>query len=908
MHKRAASYPDGVPNATEVGDIGSRARSVRSSRSGRASHTKTALLHQILTAAAEASPTREAVRYEGRSLTYTELDEWSSRIARVLIARGIGTEDRVIVAMPRSIESIVSVWAIVKTGAAFVPVDPNYPAARIAHMLWDSKPQIGLTLSKLYHSLPESIPWLTLDGDEGEKLIQSFPAEPIAFEERIRPVRPAHAAWVIYTSGSTGTPKGVVVTHLGLTSLLAEQTKKYQVAPQSKTAHFASPSFDASLLELLLAVARGSTMVIVPPWVYGGDELNQILETEKVSHLFVTPSVLATLDPSRLSRVEVLAVGGEPLPKNLVSDWSRGRRLLNVYGPTETTITTNLSPPLCDSSGVSVGKPNPGMRAYILDRRMNPVPEGVTGELYLSGPQLARGYQGRSDQTSERFVADPFTGSGGRMYRTGDLARWTVDHSVEIRGRTDAQIKIRGFRIEPAEIDSVLGSHPDVQFSVTVPTNAPSGEVVIASYIKWASNTEARPAELKSFLRQQLPRHMVPSIFVELENIPLSPTGKIDKAALPAPIIPSPNYEPPRSPVEKAVASAFALTLGLERVGLDDDFFDLGGTSLLATKAISAIRLTTEFEVRVPWLIAEPNVKALAARITTENRVSPTSTSDSERMLERVVLLREGEGVPLFCVHPMSGLGWSYSRLASTLDHDGPIFGIQTVALDEEFPLPESIDDLAYEYAQWVRRLAPAGACHLLGWSLGGVIAHSMAVQLQRCEYEVATLTLLDSHLRTDPASSARNLAGEFEILGVPFKDGADSEQPPLQTSQALSMLAKSHQIELTTAQAARMLTMAARAASMINLHVPSIYLGDVLFFSASAGRIDPSEVLTQWAEYISGAIRHRPIPVHHNELTGISAVASIATPLSDWLDTGRRSCTRGRIDIPHSTANGTSK
>jgi len=249
----------------------------------------------------------------------------------------------------------------------------------------------------------------------------------------------------------------------------------------------------------------------------------------------------------------------------------------------------------------------------------------------------------------------------------------------------------------------------------------------------------------------------------------------------------------------------------------------------------------------------------------------------------------------------MSGLGWNYSLLASALEFDGPIFGIQTMALDEELPLPQTIDDLAREYVHQLRTRAPHGPCHLLGWSLGGVLAHSMAVQLQLCGYEVATLTLLDSHLRTDPAGIARDLADEFASLGVTFEYWTDPEKLPLQTSQALRRLARSHGIELTKVQVGRMFNMAARAASMINVHTPGIYRGDALFFSASAERADPHEVVGQWVEHISGTIRHRPVSVPHNELTGASAVASISTPLSDWLNSGRSLHNRARNDLAHS-------
>ncbi|MGW8654620.1 amino acid adenylation domain-containing protein, partial [Nocardia salmonicida] len=417
-------------------------------------------LRNLLTEAVAQNPVGPAVVFQGASVSYAEFDERSNRLARLLIAEGIGAEDLVAVAVPRSADSVLAAWAVAKTGAAFVPVDPTYPADRIAHMVTDSGSPLGLTVASVRDGLPDSARWLVLD----ELDPTTVDGGPIADAELVRVTTPEQPAYVIYTSGSTGVPKGVVVTHAGLANFGEEQAQRYALDTDTRALHFASPSFDASILELLLALARGGALVVVPPGVYGGDELSELIRTERVTHAFITPAALATFDPSGLDSLRVLVAGGEAVPADLVSKWAvplvdgTTRAFHNGYGPTETTIMTNISAALTPGELVTIGGPTRGMRSLILDAQLQPVPVGVAGELYLSGIQLARGYHARAGLTADRFVADPFV-AGERMYRTGDVVRWTADRTVEYVGRSDFQVKIRGFRIELGEIDSALASH-----------------------------------------------------------------------------------------------------------------------------------------------------------------------------------------------------------------------------------------------------------------------------------------------------------------------------------------------------------------------------------------------------------------------------------------------------------------
>ncbi|MBH0122855.1 AMP-binding protein, partial [Rhodococcus sp. CX] len=387
---------------------GGARRRTGSSRPARRRRTRALTLPQLLAAAVEMDPTATAVVLGDRRLTYGELDEQSSRLARVLIARGARPETFVALGLTRSIESVLAWWAVAKTGAAFVPMDPTYPADRIEHMVTDSGSRFGLTVTEHRDRLPDSVEWLALDSAELAAECAAVSGAPVTYADRVGSLSVDNTAYVIYTSGSTGLPKGVTVTHGGLSNLSAEQRERFKIDSSSRTMHFASPSFDASILELLLAVGAGATMVIVPPTVYGGDELAELLRKEGVTHAFITPAALASMDPAGLDSLRAVMVGGEAYSTELMAKWAGDRDFFNVYGPTETTVISTSSDPLEADGPMPIGVALRGVSAHILDGRLNPTPMGVAGELYLSGPGVARGYHRRHGLTAERFVANPF--------------------------------------------------------------------------------------------------------------------------------------------------------------------------------------------------------------------------------------------------------------------------------------------------------------------------------------------------------------------------------------------------------------------------------------------------------------------------------------------------------------------
>nr|WP_228816308.1 non-ribosomal peptide synthetase [Nocardia transvalensis] len=586
-------------------------------------------LPQLMATAVEADPSGIAVVFADATatlaeLTYAELDERSTRLARLLIDRGIGPEDLVAIGIPRSLDSVVAVWAVAKTGAGFVPVDPNYPAERVAHMVADARAVVGLTVAEVRADLPDEVEWLPLDTAEFTRRLEEFPADPVTYADRLRPLRAEHPAYVIYTSGSTGKPKGVVVTQAGLSSFCDEQRERYRVDGQSRTLHFASPSFDASVLELLLAIGGAATMVVAAPTVFGGDELAALLAREGVTHAFITPAALASVDPTGLDELRVVVAGGEACPPELVRRWvipvaTGTREFYNGYGPTETTIMTNISAPLVPGQPVTIGPPIRAITEYVLDERLAPVPTGAVGELYISGAQVARGYHARPSLTASRFVANPFgdaSAGGSRLYRTGDLVRLTADGDLEYLGRNDFQVKIRGFRIELGEIDAVLAAHESVDFAVTVGHALDTGATILVSYVHAAPGAVVDTAELTAAAEQSLPAHMVPTTIMVLDEIPLTPVGKLDRVALPAPILQGRQFRAPSGPLEELVAGVFTELLEPPTpVGADDDFFELGGNSLIATQV--AARLGALISARVParLLFEAPTVAALAERL-----------------------------------------------------------------------------------------------------------------------------------------------------------------------------------------------------------------------------------------------------------------------------------------------------
>ncbi|MEO3756613.1 amino acid adenylation domain-containing protein, partial [Streptomyces sp. B6B3] len=548
---------------------------------------------ELFQARATATPDAVAVVEGTRRHSYAELRAGAQRLARYLAASGIGPERRVVVIMERSAAMVETLLAVSMAGGVFVPVDPSYPRERVRFMLRSADPTLVVCTRDTRAVVPEDLSAraLTVDDPVVAAAIGESAKGDLADEERLGPVHPAHAAYVIYTSGSTGRPKGVVVSHAGLANLAQAQIERFAVHPGARVLQFASPSFDAAISEMCMALLSGAALVVPeaefrPPNVSLAEALGRV----RATHVTAPPSVLAReekLPPD----VETLVTAGEACPAELVDRWSASRRMINAYGPTETTVCASMSMPLRRGEKVTIGRPLDNTRAYVLDGYLRPLPPGVPGELYIAGAGLARGYAGQPGLTAERFLACPYGDAPGeRMYRTGDLAHWDADGNLHFDGRADAQVKIRGYRIEPGEIETTLLAHPHIaQATVTTREDHPGDKRLIAYVVP--GTADLTPEQVREHAATALPDHMLPAAVVLLDALPLTPNGKLDRNALPAPDYAAHSTgQAPRNDTEAALCTLFADLLGLETVGIDDSFFALGGDSITSMQLASRAR------------------------------------------------------------------------------------------------------------------------------------------------------------------------------------------------------------------------------------------------------------------------------------------------------------------------------
>ncbi|MFE7856058.1 amino acid adenylation domain-containing protein [Streptomyces sp. NPDC057403] len=542
----------------------------------------------------ERSPEATAVVFEGVELSYGELNARANRLARLLVEQGAGPEQFVAVALPRSLDLVVALLAVLKSGAAYVPVDPDYPADRIAFMLKDAAPALVLTTSGTRVETAE--PVLLLDEPGAAAALAVHSDTDVTDADRIAALTARHPAYVIYTSGSTGAPKGVVVTHAGLANQLGWLAAETELTSRDVVLARTSVSFDAAGGELWAPLISGAAVAMASAEVTRDPEqLVAFIGHRGVTVAQFVPSLLAAMPLDERGRgIRVLLSGGEALPAALAREaaaaWDAS--VINVYGPTEATIQATagrLDGLGGDAATVPIGRPVWNTRVYVLDGLLRPVPDGVAGEVYIAGDQLARGYLNRPALTAERFVADPFGPAGGRLYRTGDVARRTAAGQLEYVGRADDQVKVRGFRIELGEIESVLAGHPRVGQAAVVVREDRQGDKRLVGYAVATADAGALDVqELRAYVAELMPEYMVPSAVVVLDGLPLTPNGKLDRKALPAPeFTAAEEGRAPRTMQEKILCQVFAEVLGVERVGIDDNFFELGGDSILALQVVS---------------------------------------------------------------------------------------------------------------------------------------------------------------------------------------------------------------------------------------------------------------------------------------------------------------------------------
>ncbi|WP_369367882.1 amino acid adenylation domain-containing protein [Streptomyces sp. CG4] len=829
--------------------------------------------------------------------TYRELDERANQFAHRLSELGVGAESRVALSMSRGPEAVAAILGIWKARAAYVPLDPEHPAERRAFMFADSGASVLLTETGLAGDLdlPATAHVLLVDGDER-----------LRTAAKDRPASVASAsdlAYIIYTSGSTGTPKSVMIEHRGVVSRLYDVVDRFRVTPEDTSLQITALGFDPSVRELFAPLSAGAAVALLPP--EGARDPRTVIDEIRTVRpsviLFIVPSLLEAVlaegaDPAVFSCLRLVATGGEalraPEARALLENW--GCEVLNQYGPTENTMMSCVHTvrPEDLRTRIPVGRPLSGTRVYVLDEHLGPVPPGVTGEVYLAGVGVGRGYLGRAGLTSAHFVADPFGAPGERMYRSGDLARRLPDGSLDFVGRADGQVKLRGFRIELGEIEEVLAEHPAVSRAAVIVREDQPGDPRLAAYVVPAGDGPVpSPGQLRDHLSGRLPDYMVPAAYVEMETLPLRGNGKLNRALLPRPSLAgTAGSRTPRNPREEVMCGLFAEVLGVPHVGIDDDFFQLGGHSLLAARLISRVRTVLGLELSMRSFFEAPTVAGLAERAGVD------SGADA---LEVVLPLRTGGDLPpLFCIHPGGGLAWSYASFMKYVPPGMPFYGIQARGLLHPDDMPATVEEMAAAYVAEIRRIQPEGPYHLLGWSFGGIVAFDMATRLQADGAEIGLLAMLDcypgvpDHYRVDEQNMVAALLDPSRPGVVPqagSKEVADVLEVLKQDTGALASLTEDQLVALLTAMS--------HNRHIVKDHVPGRYDGDLLFFLATEGRIEGAPMPDVWEQYVSGAVRWHAVDSTHTAMNQPESLAQmgpiLAAALAD-LHAADRSRTQG--------------
>jgi amino acid adenylation domain-containing protein/non-ribosomal peptide synthase protein (TIGR01720 family) len=809
-------------------------------------------------------PDAVAVVFGDTVLTYRELDERSNQLARILVARGVVQESVVGLALPRSPEHVVAAVAVTKAGGTYLPIDPAFPAERLTFILTDAKPAVLVTDGKISAELPDTgCPHLVVDEPGTAREIAAASTQPLAAAKAVRPYQ---LAYVMYTSGSTGRPKGVGIDHRSVVILVADRI--FDEGRDRRVLMHNTQAFDTSTYELWVPLLRGGAIVIPPPGQLDPAGLRAMVTAHGVTGLGMTAGqFMAFADemPEVFDGLLQVWTAGDvvtPAAVDRVLAACPGLSVVNGYGPTETTAATSyhdMTGPVELGEIVPIGHPMDNTRLYVLDAALRLVPVGVSGELYVGGERLGRGYLGRPGLTAERFVACPFGGPGERMYRTGDVVTWTPEGLLLFQGRVDNQVKIRGFRVEPGEVEAVLATHPGVAQAVVVAREYQSTGKRLIAYVTAATEDQPDPDDLRSFLAERLPDHMVPAAFLVLERMPLGATGKVDRKALPAPEFTSAAaYRAPRTPHEELLAGVFAQLLGVERVGVDDNFFDLGGHSLLATKLISRIRTVLNVEVPIRLVFQAPTVAELAARLTGGGETA----GDSDPFGVVLPLRTGGSGTPVWFIHPGFGLCWSYLGMAVQLG-DRPVYGIQARGFDGA-PLPESIAAMVADYTEQILTVQPHGPFQLAGHSLGGPLAQAIGAELQRRGHEVPLVMLLDAvpaswFAEQTEAHLDRSEARDF-LAGYLPGDADDEDRRTIVENGATVMVEHSR---------------------MVKQFTQPTYRGTVLFFNATQS---PEARPDLWHPYVEGELHSYDIDSTHFGLTEPKPAAEICTIINRHL------------------------
>jgi len=867
-----------------------------------ADYPRDGTIHGLFESRAAACADTAAVSCNNLSLTYRELDTASNRLARRLARLGAGRGTLVAVCMDRNVDLIVGLLGALKAGAAYVPLDPAYPAERLAFMLADTHAPVLLTEQRLLAKLPpHEARTILLDADRAD----------IAAEDGSNVASgagPDDLAYVIYTSGSTGTPKGVCIRHRSVLNLLADFDRRRALSAGDPCSLWTSVSFDVSVYEIFSALLAGGTLCIATDAIrFDGAVFMEWMRENRIASAYIPPLMLSDFaawverNPGAAAMKRLL-VGVEPINELLlaaIAERIPGLVVVNGYGPTEATVSCTLwtlDPSAAVDRNVPIGRPVQNSQIYLLDARRRPVPVGVPGEILVGGDGLATGYLNRPDLTGERFVPNPFGSEGSRLYRTGDLARYSRDGSIEFIGRIDYQVKIRGFRVEPGEIEIVLGQHPNVKDAVVLARADRSGSKRLVAYAVPAAGAELGAGDLRDYLKEKLPDYMVPTAFVMMDSFPLTPNGKLDRSKLPEPELSRSDlraaYVAPRTEVEARLAAIWEKVLGVKQIGVTDNFFELGGHSVLAVRIFAEITKTLGTQIELAAIFQSPTIEELARTIDRDREAAPRGAA-------LVPLHPDGSKPPVFFVHAFGGGVFFYRDLAERLGPDQPFYGFQSIGLDGTERPHTTVEQMAAQYIREMRGVQPRGPYYIGGRCLGAYVAFEMANQLHAAGERVGLLAILDSYwapqaelaFRAGIAHHARNL------MKGSLRERADYFWRHVGYRMIKNQIWLARVVSEMCFRAGRPIPSFMKD-FYVNTYIPemhgraerkykpSVYPGAITFFQATAEmERNPSNF---WGQLTSGGLEVHMVPASHVDILVPPNVQVLAEKLGAALERAR--------------------
>jgi amino acid adenylation domain-containing protein len=847
----------------------------------RTNYPKDSSLHHLFESQVERTPEATAVVFGTERLTYRELNRRANQLAHHLVSLGVGPDVLAGIFVERSLEMVVGLLGILKAGGAYVPLDPAYPSERIAFMLEDSEVAVLLTQRHLQETIPDSrAKVVVLDADWHE----------IAKKEAKNPVHGNSAdnlAYVIYTSGSTGKPKGVQIPHRAVVNFLTSMSQTPGMTEADRLLSVTTLSFDIAGLEIYLPLIVGASVEIVSREVSSdGYQLLSKLASSDATVMQATPVTWRMLIEAGWKGTPNLKIlcGGEAISRKLATQLLRsGGSLWNMYGPTETTIWSTCARIESEHEPIVIGRPIANTDIFILDELLQPVPIGVAGELHIGGEGLARGYLKRPELTAEKFIASPFAQDrDARLYKTGDLARYRANGDIECLGRIDHQVKLRGFRIELGDIESALRQHRRINETVVVAREDTPGDKRLVAYFVPSQETAPTVGELREFLKGKLPEYMVPSAFVALEAIPLTPNGKVNRRALPGPeqksLAPSENFAGPRNSLESQLVTIWENVLGVRPIGIRQSFFELGGNSLVAVRLMHRIEQAFGKHLSIATLFQTPTIEQLSV-ILRQKGWSPAWSS-------LVAIQTGGSKPPFFCVHGVGGNVLRFYGLAQHLGTDQPFYALQAQGLNTSDPCHTRAEDMAAHYVTEIRSVQPEGPYFLGGYSFGGLIALEMAQQLTAQGEEPPLVVLFDTFCT---AARETPLSQKLTTFSSPFLNilrisGSERRAYLLRVARApLRAIHWGWHVASLPQRVRKVRNACLRAA---RYYMPRAYRGPVILFRSNRDPIGGSgDPYAGWSEYLPNGLEVHEVDSDHDNILLEPQVQFVAEQLRTCLN-----------------------